>query len=121
MPVNEFARVERTYRGTKFVFQEADVATYDKCLKKATSTREDPVTGQDVEDVDENLLLRLLMKECLVEPKTVDFTALGIRLMRQLERDVRGLHFDIEPTTDGGAKKAKKDADEDDGSPNSDA
>ena len=120
MPVNEFARTEHTYRKTKFVFEEADVATYDKCLKKATSTKEDPVTGQDVEETDENLLLRLLMRECIREPKGLDFTTIGIRLMRQLERDIRALHFDVEPMT-GAARGKKKDDEEegDDDSPNS--
>ena len=125
MSVNEFATIERVYRGTKFVFEEADVATYDKCLKKATNTVPDPITGQDTESVDENLLLRLLMRECLREPKGMDFQTIGLRLMRQLERDVRGLHFDVEPTDkvepDKPGRRAKKapEPEEDDGTPNS--
>jgi hypothetical protein len=120
--INEFERIERNYRGTTFILQEADVATYDKCLKKATKQVEDPVTGQDTEEVDENLLLRLLLRECMIEPKVSDFTSIGVRLMRQLERDVRDLHFNIEPATK--SQKSKKDekdvAAEDDGSPNED-
>ena len=120
MSVNEFAHSERIYRGTKFVFEEADVATYDKCLKKATSMVPDPVTGRDTEEVDENLLLRLLMRECIREPKAVDFSTIGVRLMRQLERDIRDLHFGSEPETQvkRGSKKAEEEP-EDDDSPNS--
>jgi len=118
--VNEFTRVEKVYRGTTFVMEEADVATYDKCLKKATKQVQDPVTGQDTDDVDENLLLRLLLRECMIEPKITDLTTLGVRLMRQLERDIRDLHFSVEPTTkpEKGDKSKKDDTPEDDDSPN---
>lgn len=118
--VNDFATVTRTYRGTTFVFEEADVATYDKCLKKATTVETDPVTGQDVDRVDENMVLRLLMRECIREPKITDFSGIGVRLMRQLERDVRDLHFSAEPTTKKSAKSKDGAEDEDDGSPNED-
>jgi len=102
------------YRGTTFELVEVDVETYDRCLKKATNTVEDPMTGQDREEVDENLALRFLLQESLKRPTITEWKTVPTRLMRQLERDVRELHFGAEP-------KAKKDDDEksgDDGSPN---
>jgi hypothetical protein len=118
--VNDFARIERTYRGTKFVMVEADVATYDRSLKKATKQTTDAATGEEAEEIDENLLLRLLLRECLQEPKISDFAGIGLRLMRQLERDIRELHFGLEPPTEekrSSRKKAEEPA-EDDDSPN---
>ena len=113
------ARMERTYRDTKFVFVEVDTETYDDIIKKATTTIEDPVTGRDVEETDENLALRLLMRKSIVQPKITDWN-LGTRLTRQLERDTRELHFGIEPTPkDADRKKALATASgEDDDSPN---
>lgn len=109
--VNDFISVEKNYRGTKFILREVDVATYDDCLKKATVKKADPISGEDVDDVDENLFLRLLLSESLQEPKLSDFRTLGTRLMRQLERDVRALHFEAEVETqiEAKEKKAKKD------------
>jgi len=111
------ARMERVYRGTKFVFVEVDTETYDSCLKKATNQVLNPVTGRDEEETDENLALRLMMRECITQPKITDWNALGTRLMRQLERDVRELHFGIEPTGDS-SKKTDDEEPQDDGSPN---
>lgn len=107
------ARKVSTYREVEFELVEVDTETYDRCLKKATNTVQDPITGQDREEVDENLALRLLLRESLVKPKITDWKTVGTRLMRQLERDVRELHFGEEP-------KIEKDDDEsgDDDSPN---
>lgn len=107
----------RTYRGTTFELVEVDTATYDRCLKKATNKVEDPMTGQDREEVDENLALRLLLRESLVKPSISDWNTVGTRLMRQLERDVRELHFGLEPDE---KKNNDDDAAGDDGSPNDD-
>lgn len=123
MSVSEFSTLTRVYRGTTFVFEEADVATYDKCLKKATKTTTDVITGEDKDEVDENMLLRLLMRETLREPKIADFSGIGVRLMRQLERDVRDLHFNVEPATSKDkTKKGDEPSDEtDDDSPNAES
>lgn len=109
------ARIERTYRGTKFVLEEADTATYDDCVQNATTTTANLITGEDEEKIDENLVLRLLLRKCLLQPK-LDFTKVGARLMRQLERDIRELHFGLEPTEP--TAKNDDDDDGDDDSPN---
>jgi hypothetical protein len=112
------ARFTRWYRDTEFEFIEVDTDTYDECLKKATNTVEDPITGRDTEEVDENLALRLLLRKSLIKPKITDWN-LGTRLMRQLERDVRELHFGTEPQDKDKQKKQVENEDGDDGSPNS--
>ena len=112
------ARLERTYRGTKFVIVEADTATYDECITKATNKVLNPMTGREDDETDENLALRLLMRETITQPKITDWPALGTRLTRQLERDVRELHFGVEPSEDDKRKKALEAKAEDDEAPN---
>lgn len=108
------ARLERVYRGTKFVFVEVDTETYDDCLKKATNQVMNPITGRDEDETDENLTLRLLLRASVVQPKITDWTSLGTRLMRQLERDVRELHFGIEPNELKPGEKAAEEPEDDD-------
>jgi hypothetical protein len=107
------AEVTRTYRGQKFLIRECDTDTYDKCLKQGTDTVSNPLTGEDEERVDETRVLRLLLLKSIVSPPIESLGQLGARLTRQLERDVRDLHFGMEPLD----KKESKD-DEDDDSPN---
>ena len=104
--------VERTYRGQKFVIRECDTDTYDKCLKQGTDTVNNPMTGEDEERTDETRVLRLLLLKSIVSPKIDSVGQLGTRLTRQLERDVRDLHFGVEPLD-----KSKAD-EEDDDTPN---
>jgi len=108
--------MERTYRGQKFVMVEVDTDTYDDCIRKGTDTVQNVMTGEDEERVDENRVLRLLMMKCIQSPKIESVGDLGARLTRQLERDVRELHFGIEPMT--GTSKKSDDESGDDGSPN---
>jgi hypothetical protein len=108
--------MERTYRGQKFVMVEVDTETYDDCLKKGTDTVQNVMTGEDEERIDENRVLRLLMMKCIQSPKINSIGELGARLTRQLERDVRELHFGLEPMT--GTDSKKQDDAEDDDSPN---
>jgi hypothetical protein len=116
-PVNylEPATLTRMYRGAKFVFEEVPVGEYDECVEQATSKVFNAITGGDEDRVDENLVLRLLIRKSLKQPKISDSQVLGTRLMRQLERDVREVHFGLEPDA---AKKDDKKDDEDDESPN---
>jgi|WetSurSiteA1Bulk_404760.scaffolds.fasta_scaffold31100_2 hypothetical protein len=117
-PVNQrFAEKRASYRGTKFVLREVDAETFDDCVKKATSTsfRED---GSEEEMIDQKVLVRLLLERSIIQPKwTVsDFNKQGMRLISQLERDVRELHFSVEP--EDKAKDGAKDEPEDDGEGN---
>lgn len=117
MPPMKFAEAHATYRGTKFVFREVDTETFDDCMKKATSTtfKDD---GSEEEMIDQKILVRLLMERSIVQPKwtLADFGKQGMRLISQLERDVRELHFAPEPKDD--PKKPTKDEPEDDGEGN---
>lgn len=117
----KFERLERDYRGRHFVLEEVNTEQYDEIIDSATTTREDPLTGQDVEVVDNNLVVKMLLRESLIEPTWAELTGKGKklpqRLRRQLELDVRTLHFGEEPEKK--ESKLKKDEDEENDSPNS--
>jgi len=108
VPALEPATAEVHYRGTLFKLVEQDTATYDECLQAATT--EDWETGVKVENIDEQMLIRLLLQKALVEPKLTmaEIHKLGVRLSRQLERDCRTLHLGVEPEDDGKKKRGRK-------------
>ena len=116
MPVASLkpAKIKRKYRGTWFELEECDTAVYDECVEKSKKTVEDPITGVDREEVDENLALRFLIRESVKKPDIDDWGGLGTRLTRQLERDVRELHFGLEPDEESERKKKLRKADEED-------
>lgn len=111
----KFGRIENVYRDTLFVLEEVDAETYDDIVDKAKIEYEDPVTGETQDRIDEQTVIKLLLKESLVEPEGFNLKKCGQRLKRQLERDVRELHFGVEPKTGSAAGKR---ADEDDDDPN---
>jgi hypothetical protein len=108
-----FAEHRAVYRGTEYLLREVDTDTFDECVKKATSTtfRDD---GSEDELIDQKILVRLLLERSLVKPKMSlsDFGKQGMRLISQLERDVRELHFGVEPEE---AAKASAAEDDDEG------
>jgi hypothetical protein len=116
------AKTEMTYRGQTFKLQEVEISVYDEALTKAT-TRTFDADGQTQEAVDQPLLIRLLLLESLTEPRVTseDLSHMGTRLVRQLERDVRDLHFDVEPETPEAKRKRAAKAAEDDDPPNVEA
>jgi len=108
MTALDYAEVEFDYRGTTFRLVEVDTATYDDCLEKSTS--EDYETGVRLENIDEQMLIRLLLVRALVEPKwtATDISKAGVRLTKQLERDVRTLHLGLEPVSRPKTVKTKR-------------
>lgn len=80
-------------RGVEYHIRELSIQEYDRLVTNATATKVNGA-GEEVEDVDENLLLRLMVEKSLVSPKVVPEST---RLVRALEREVRDLHFGFEP------------------------
>lgn len=109
-----FAEKRAVYRDTEFVLREIDAETFDSCMKKATTTtfKDD---GSEEETVDQRILVRSMLIESLIKPKwtPADINKQGFRLVSQLERDVRELHFDNEPQT----KTPPAESDDDGGNP----
>jgi len=118
MSIKDPAKLEATYRGETFSLVEIDAADYDDCVQRATTTKYDS-EGEEQESIDQTLLFRLMLEKSLVTPKLTlaEIAGLGMRLVRQLERDVQTLHFSLEPETDKARKKKAAVKDEDD-SPN---
>jgi hypothetical protein len=110
------ATLDRVYRGQKFHFVEVDIDEYDEIIRKATNKVESPITGRDEDVTDEALAVRMLLRKSLVSPVIKDWN-LGTRLIRQLERDVRELHFGTEPAETTG-KAADESTDVEDEAPN---
>lgn len=88
-----------TVRGTTYRLRELDSSSYDKLLKQATLTGDDP---------DVTLLLRLMVVKSLVEPQ-LSGDALGelpYRVVRTLTEAVSDLHFGAETPETEQAKNA---------------
>jgi len=97
--VPQFATDSFVMRGITFHLQEISIDRYDELLKQCTETVE--INGVDVERTNEDLLLRLVTLDTLVEPKlsAAQIRAQGVRFVRTLEAKVRTLNFGTEPTT----------------------
>jgi hypothetical protein len=104
------------FRGQLYHLRELEIGEYDKLAKLATTTktRDD---GTTYEELDNQAQSRLMLKACLIEPKSLDITSLGTRLTIALNRVVNELHYGEEKdelVADAkAADAAEKAADED--------
>jgi hypothetical protein len=98
---------------------EITAEEYDECVEKATTVSFD-AEGEEKKEVDQQLLFRLMAVRSLTEPSLsmADLMKVGSRLVRQLERDVRDLHFEVEPLTPSKKPRAKKGDEKEEESPN---
>jgi len=82
----------------KFTLRSLSISDYDDCLKKATTTRPDPVTGEDRDFTDNQALLRFMVMKCVVSPKmTPDVLGnLPTPIAFTLNRLVNEMHFDLD-------------------------
>jgi hypothetical protein len=89
------------FRGEVYLVRELPIGEYDEIVKKATRKEKvtDPDTGvsNEVDMLDQNLQSRLMLKECLVEPASLDVKKLGTRLTVALNRAINNLHYGDEP------------------------
>lgn len=83
------------YRDVLYHLTELDIGTYDEISTKATrSINRD---GVEVEEIDNQLQSRLMLKAALLSPKLTTLTGLGTRLTIALNRVVNELHYGDEP------------------------
>jgi hypothetical protein len=80
------------FRGTTYHLTELPIGKYDDISKNA-STKRERVDGTEYEELDNQLQARLMLKECLVEPRGVKIADLGTRLTIALNRVVNELHY----------------------------
>lgn len=90
------ASVRATIRDVTYTVTELSMERYDELLKKATSKVKNDITGQDEEEIDQTLLMRLMVMDC-VSPKPERVMKMGVRYYRALTRIVSDLHYGDEP------------------------
>jgi len=97
----EFPERRVDIRGQRFTLRALTIGEYDECMKKSTTQRPDPVTGEDRDFVDNQALLRFMVMKSVVEPRmTADVLAgLPTPIAFTLNRIVNEMHFnEIEVT-----------------------
>lgn len=94
----EFSELSIIIRGTKFRIRELSIGEYDDLVKKATKTQQNAL-GEEVENIDNTLLLRLMVLKSVIEPKlTPDVMAsMPMRVVLKLNQTVNQLHYGDEP------------------------
>lgn len=93
-------------RGVPYELHEMDITDYDKLVTLCTATK--MVDGTETEEINEGLLIRMMIERVLVTPPWAKVHK-SVRIIRALEREVRDLHFGLEPI-----ERPKKEGEEDD-------
>lgn len=95
-------------RGQEFRLRELSIGEYDDLVKKATTERTNPMTGEEEEQTDNQLLLKLMVLKCVVEPKlsAEKLGELPMRVVLKLNQTVNRMHYGDEPTEEGEADAA---------------
>ena len=92
---DDFVEDEVTIRGKTYKFRELSIGDYDDLVKKATRTVPNPLTGQDDEQIDNALLLKLMVMKSSTEPKLTPeaLANLPTRIAFALNTRVNRLHY----------------------------
>lgn len=90
------ATVRATIRGVTYIISELSMERYNELLDKATSKKKNEITGLDEEEIDQQVLARLMILDS-VRPKPDQLLKLGVRYYRALNRLVSDLHYGDEP------------------------
>ena len=96
----EFDEKPVIIRGVSYRLRELSIGEYDDLVKKCTVTKTNAL-GEDSEQIDNTLLLRLMVIKCCVEPKMTaeKLGELPMRVVRKLNVTVNEMHFGDEPDT----------------------
>jgi len=94
-----FLEEEVTVRGSTFHLRELSIGDYDELVKKATQKTTNPVTGEEVETIDNGLLLKLMVLRCSFDPKLTPeaLSNLPMRVVLKLNQTVNKMHYGDEP------------------------
>lgn len=87
-------------RGIDFKMRELSIGEYDDIVKKCTVVKTNAI-GEDSEQIDNTLLLRLMVLACCVDPKLTaeKMSALPMRVVLKLNQTVNKMHYGDEPET----------------------
>ncbi len=107
----DFLEEEVTVRGATFRLRELSIGEYDDLIKKATTPRTNPLTGEETEVIDNALLLKLMVLKCSVAPKLTPeaLANLPMRVVLKLNQTVNRMHYGDEPESE---KPAEDDEEE---------
>jgi hypothetical protein len=98
----DFLEESVTVRGATFRLRELSIGEYDELVRKSTTKVQNPVTGEEVETIDNALLLKLMVLKCSVDPKLTAETLAGLpmRVVLKLNQTVNRMHYGDEPESE---------------------
>jgi hypothetical protein len=87
-------------RDQEYRLRELSIGEYEDLVKKATTERTNPITGEEEEQTDNTLLLKFMVLKCVVEPKisAEKLAELPMRVVLKLNQTVNRMHYGDEPT-----------------------
>jgi hypothetical protein len=104
MPKNQpltpdFLEEEVNIRGITYHLRELSIGDYDDLVTKATKKVTNPITGEDVETIDNAVLLKMMVLKCSFDPKITPETlaSFPMRAALKLNTTVNRMHYGDEP------------------------
>jgi len=104
MPKNQpltpdFLEEEVTIRGITYHLRELSIGEYDDLVTKATKKIVNPITGEDVETIDNSVLLKMMVLKCSFDPKITAeaLASFPMRVVLKLNTTVNKMHYGDEP------------------------
>jgi|ERR1035437_1399953 hypothetical protein len=107
----DFLEEEVNIRGVIYHLRELSIGEYDELVTKATKKITNPITGEDVETIDNAVLLKMMVLRCSFDPKinAEMLSGFPMRVVLKLNQTVNRMHYGDEPE---GKKIEKPEADE---------
>ena len=95
----DFLEEEVNIRGTIYRLRELSIGEYDDLVTKATKKTTNPITGEDVESIDNAVLLKMMVLKCSFDPKlnAEALSSLPMRVVLKLNQTVNKMHYGDEP------------------------
>ena len=89
-------------RDQEYRLRELSIGEYDELVKKSTTEHTNPMTGEEEERTDNQLLLKLMVLKCVVDPKisATDLASMPMRVVLKLNQTVNRMHYGDEPSED---------------------
>ena len=86
-------------RDKDFRLRELSIGEYDDLIKLATTERTNSITGEEEEQTANQLLLKLMVLKCVVDPKLTaeKLASMPMRLVLKLNQAVNRMHYGDEP------------------------
>jgi hypothetical protein len=115
----DFLEEEVNIRGTVYRLRELSIGEYDDLVTKATRKTTNPITGEDVESIDNAVLLKMMVLKSAIDPKlnAEALSGLPMRVVLKLNQTVNKMHYGDEPE----GKKVEKPESDDEETPKGNA